>query len=218
MDALALSLSTPRAVRSTPRALDSAGRALRMQVGMDETGLRADDERDLVDRVQQGDSGAFDLLVRRYIGRAHAIARRLMRDPDDADDLVQDALLKALQRIRTFDASRAFGPWFFRLLVNSGLDTHRRRVVRRTEPEDTELPSSGPSPLQAVERDEIRRRFEAALGELPPRQRLIVWAYEVDGLSTEEIAGSIGVSQVTVRTHLHHGRRALRAALGVVQD
>ena len=185
---------------------------------MDETGLRADDERDLVDRVQQGDSGAFDLLVRRYIGRAHAIARRLMRDPDDADDLVQDALLKALQRIRTFDASRAFGPWFFRLLVNSGLDTHRRRVVRRTEPEDTELPSIGPSPLQVVERDEIRRRFEAALGELPPRQRLIVWAYEVDGFSTEEIAGSIGVSQVTVRTHLHHGRRALRAALGAVQD
>jgi RNA polymerase sigma-70 factor (ECF subfamily) len=182
------------------------------------TALASAEERGLVVRVQQGDTEAFDALVRRYVRRAHAIARRLMQNPADAEDLVQDAFLRALERIGTFDARRAFGPWFFRLLVNTGLDTHRKAKVRRTEPEDLEAPSKEPTPLQSVEREEIRRRFDAALAVLPPRQRLIVWAYEVDGLSTEEIADELGVSQGTVRSHLHHGRHALRAALGAVKD
>jgi len=176
------------------------------------------EERRLVARVQAGDTEAFDALVRRYLRRAHAIARRLMQNPADAEDLVQDAFLRALERIGTFDPRRAFGPWFFRLLVNTGLDAHRKSRVRRTEPEDLEAPAKGPTPLQSVEREEIRRRFEDALAALPPRQRLIVWAYEVDGLSTAEIAEQLGVSQGTVRSHLHHGRHALRAALGAVKD
>ena len=170
-------------------------------------------ERELVLRVQAGDTEAFDQLVRGYVRRARGIARRLMRDPDDADDLVQDAFLRALERIDGFDPARGFGPWFFRLLVNLGLDAHRRRAVRRTEPGLPEVPAPTTSPHQDVERAEIRIRFEAALAELPPRQRLIVWSYEVDGLSTEEIARSVGVSQVTVRWHLHQGRSALRQAL-----
>jgi RNA polymerase sigma-70 factor (ECF subfamily) len=65
------------------------------------------DERELLVRVQAGDRGAFDLLVRRYLPRARVIARRLLQDPDDADDLVQDAFLRALERIASFDVSRA---------------------------------------------------------------------------------------------------------------
>src|SRR5690606_28481535 len=134
--------------------------------------------------------------------------------PDDADDLVQDAFLKALERIDRFDADRPFGPWFFRLLVNTGNDTHRRRAVRRTEPEPFDAASAGPSPLQQAEGTEVRERFDAALAELPPRQRAIVWSFEVDGMTTDEIAGELGVAQVTVRWHLHQARRTLRAALG----
>ena len=171
-------------------------------------------ERDLVLRVQAGETEAFDALVRGYVRRARAIARRLMQDPDDADDLVQDAFLRALERIDGFDAERPFGPWFFRLLVNAGTDTHRRRGVRRTEPEAADAPSRGPSPLQDAERSEIRERFAAALEGLPPRQRAIVWSFEVDGMTTDEIAQELGVAQVTVRWHLHQGRHALRQALG----
>lgn len=171
-------------------------------------------ERDLVLRVQAGDTAAFDALVSGYVRRARAIARRLMQDPDDADDLVQDAFLRALEKIDGFDAERPFGPWFFRLLVNTGNDTHRRSAVRRTEPERLDAPSRGPSPLQETERSEVRERFEAALADLPARQRAIVWSFEVDGMTTDEIARELGVAQVTVRWHLHHGRRALREALG----
>lgn len=171
------------------------------------------EERTLVLRVQQGDTAAFQKLVEGYVRRARAIAMRLMRNTEDADDLVQDAFLRVLQKIESVDPDRPFGPWFFRVLVNTGLDTHRRRRIRRTEEEATDVASADPDPAQLTEQSEIRRRFEEALDDLPPRQRAIVWSFEVDGMSTKEIARSLGVAEVTVRWHLHQGRRALRIAL-----
>src|SRR5215207_5830008 len=97
------------------------------------------EERELLVRVQGGDAEAFDLLVRRYLPRARLVARRLLQDPEAADDLVQDAFLRALERIATFDVSRAFEPWFTRLLINLGLDLRRKQGVRRTESHDPEM-------------------------------------------------------------------------------
>jgi len=171
------------------------------------------DERDLIVRVQAGDRSAFDLLVRRHLPRARLIAKRLMQNPDDADDLVQDAFLRALERIGTFDASRAFEPWFTRLLVNLGRDQHRKQTVRRTESNDPEAIPGGTRPDREAERSELRSSLNQALGSLPDRQRLIVTLFEIDGRSTEEIAGMLNVSQVTIRWHLHQARRALREAL-----
>jgi RNA polymerase sigma-70 factor (ECF subfamily) len=171
------------------------------------------DERELLARVQAGDSEAFDLLVRRYLPKARVIARRLMQNPDDADDLVQDAFLRALERIATFDASRAFEPWFTRLLVNLGLDWRRKQVVRRTESHDPERLAGGTRPDREVERSELRSSLQQALEKLPDRQRLIVTLFEIDGRSTEEVAEMLKVSQVTVRWHLHQARKALREML-----
>jgi RNA polymerase sigma-70 factor (ECF subfamily) len=170
-------------------------------------------EREILLRVQAGDPDAFDLLVRRYLPRARVLARRLMQDPDDADDLVQDAFLRALERIATFDVSRAFEPWFTRLLVNLGLDLKRKQVVRRTESHDPEMFPGGVRPDREVERAELRASLKEALEQLPERQRLVVTLFEIDGHSTEEIAGMLKVSQVTVRWHLHQARRALREVL-----
>lgn len=174
-------------------------------------------ERELVARVQEGDTEAFDALVAGYVRRARAIAYRLMQNREDADDLVQDAFLRALQRIDEFDPARPFGPWFFRLLVNTGLDTIRRLKLRNTEAEPMDAPDPGPRPDQHLERREIRFRFEQALADLPARQRLVVWAHEVDGMDTREIAETTGTAQATVRWHLHAGRKALRAALADVR-
>jgi RNA polymerase sigma-70 factor, ECF subfamily len=171
------------------------------------------EERALILRVQRGDTAAFEALVVGYVRRARAIAMRLMRNPDDADDLVQDAFLRVLQKIESVDPDRPFGPWFFRVLVNTGLDTHRRHRTRKTEEETFEVASPDPTPAEAAEQSEIRRRFQAALDRLPPRQRQIVWCFERDGMSTREIAEQLGVAEVTVRWHLHQGRRALRIAL-----
>jgi RNA polymerase sigma-70 factor (ECF subfamily) len=170
-------------------------------------------DRELLLRVQEGDEDAFDVLVRRYLPRARVIARRLMQDPDDADDLVQDAFLRALDRIETFDAARAFGPWFTRLLINLGLDQRRKQKVRRTEPHDPESFAGGVSPDREVEHAELKDSLGKALEALPNRQRLIVTLFEIDGHSTEEVATMLQVSQVTIRWHLHQARRTLREAL-----
>jgi RNA polymerase sigma-70 factor (ECF subfamily) len=171
------------------------------------------DDRELLVRVQSGDAGAFETLVQRYLPRARVLARRLMSDPDDADDLVQDAFLRALDRIATFDVNRAFGPWFSRLLVNTGIDQRRKQAVRRTESHDPETFAGSSSPHQDTERAELRRSLNEALKKLPDRQRLIVSLFEIDGHSTEEVASMLAVSQVTVRWHLHQARRTLREAL-----
>src|SRR3954467_13166317 len=125
------------------------------------------DERDLILRVQAGDRSAFDLLVRRHLPRARLLAKRLMQNPDDADDLVQDAFLRALERIGTFDASRSFEPWFTRLLVNLGRDFHRKQQVRRTEAHDPETLPGGARPDTEVERAELRGSLARALEALP---------------------------------------------------
>ena len=175
-------------------------------------------ERELVLRVQQGDTEAFDGLVRAHLRRARAVAARLMRHPEDADDLVQEAFLRALEKIETFDPVPRL-----RALVRPHPDEPGSRRAppegARPEADETaEVVSTAPTPHQDAEGGEIRERFDRALAELPPRQRLVVWWFEVDGLDTAEIAGSLGVSQVTVRWHLHQGRHALRAALADLRD
>ncbi|HEY2854343.1 MAG TPA: sigma-70 family RNA polymerase sigma factor [Gemmatimonadaceae bacterium] len=171
------------------------------------------DERDLVERAQRGDAAAYDMLVRRHLGRATAVARRLLGNIEDAEDLVQESFVRALDRIATFDANRAFAPWFYRLLINAGLNARKARALRAAEPEQREFASRGASPLEMTERQEIRDRFAAALHALPPRQRLVVAMFEVDGLSTAEIADALGISRETVRWHHHQARQSLRKAL-----
>jgi len=183
-----------------------------LAAGARDTGEPIED-RELLIRVQGGDAGAFDVLVRRHLPRARLLARRLMQDPDDADDLVQDAFLRALDRIATFDVARAFGPWFTRLLVNAGIDQRRKRAVRSTERHDPESFAGTANPDRDAEQSELRESLRKAVENLPERQRLIVSLFEIDGHSTEEVASMLSVSQVTVRWHLHQARRTLREAM-----
>ena len=182
-------------------------------VGSSASDATGADERELVERTQRGDAAAYDTLVRRHLARATAIARRLLGNVEDAEDLVQEAFVRALDRISTFDATRAFAPWFYRLLINAGLNARKARALRAAEPEQREFASRGASPLEMTERQEIRERFAAALRALPSRRRLVVSRFEVDGLSTAEIAEALGITRETVRWHHHQARQSLRKAL-----
>ncbi|MGH7634559.1 MAG: RNA polymerase sigma factor, partial [Gemmatimonadaceae bacterium] len=120
------------------------------------------EEAAILARVQRGDVSAFDAIVRRYMRRAFAIAYRVLGHREDAEDLVQDAFLTALERIASFDLTRPFGPWFFRIVVNRGLNARKARSVRRTEAIPTDaLDTTEPSPAGHYERTEIRERFQA---------------------------------------------------------
>jgi RNA polymerase sigma-70 factor (ECF subfamily) len=132
---------------------------------------------------------------------------------EDAEDVVQEAFMSALRAIGTFDLARPFGFWLDRIVVNRALSLRRSRARKREEQLDMDVVATGEGPSEAVERGEVMDRFRAALAGLPPRQRVIVQMFEVDGLSSPEIAEMLGISDGTVRWHLHAARQVLRAAL-----
>jgi RNA polymerase sigma-70 factor (ECF subfamily) len=172
-----------------------------------------DDEAELVERVRRGDGGAFDTLVTRYMRRAFSVAFRVLGQREDAEDLVQDTFMVVLQRIDTFEPGRAFAPWFFRILVNRGLNARKARALRAVDEIPETASSSGPSPEREAERAELRDRLRAALAGLPERQRLVVELFELEGFAGPEIAEIMEISDGTVRWHLHEARKALRKTL-----
>jgi len=170
-------------------------------------------ERELVARVRAGDREAFGALVEMHLAHALSLAFRVLRHREDAEDLVQDAFLAALEHIDAFDTSRPFWPWLSRIIVNRGLDVASARAVRVTEPLPDDVSDSRASPAVAAERREILSRFRHELALLPPRQQLIVQLVELDGYSVAEIAEMLSSSPSTVRWHLHTGRHRLQRAL-----
>lgn len=172
-----------------------------------------DDEAELVERVRRGDGRAFDVVVTRYMRRAFSVAFRILGQKEDSEDLVQDTFMVVLQRIDTFEPGRAFAPWFFRILVNRGLNARKARALRTVDEIPETASSAGPSPEREAERAELRDRLRAALATLPERQRLVVELYELEGFSGPEIAEILEISDGTVRWHLHEARKALRQTL-----
>lgn len=172
-----------------------------------------DGESALVERVRRGDAAAFDALVVRYMRRAFGVAYRLMGQKEDAEDLVQETFLAVLQRIGTFEPGRPFAPWFFRILVNRGLNARKARSLRTTGEIPESAASALASPEREAERGELRDHLRSAMETLPDRQRTIVQLFELEGFTSPEIAGILEISEGTVRWHLHEARKTLRRAL-----
>ena len=145
--------------------------------------------------------------------RAFSVAYRLLGHREDAEDLVQEAFVAALQKIDTFQTGRSFGPWFYRILVNRGLNARKSRSLRRTEEIPRRRPRRTPRPCAQTEQAELREHLARAMGDLPERQRTIVRLFELEGFTSAEISEILGVPDGTVRWHLHQARRKLREAL-----
>ncbi len=170
-------------------------------------------------RVQHGETEQFELLVRRYMRGAFAVAFRLLGHREDAEDVVQEALLAALTNIRTFDTTRRFGPWLYRIVVTRGLNFRKSRSRRQTESLDRDqFASRDPGPVAGAERVALKEAIQAALARLPERQRLVVQLFELDGFSGAEIGAMLGIPAGTVRWHLHEARRSLRDMLAQFEE
>lgn len=174
-------------------------------------------DEELVERVRRGDAQSFELLVTRHMKRAFAIGYRLLGQREDAEDLVQDAFIAALQKIDTFREGARFGPWFYRIVVNRGLNSRKSRSLRHTEALPEALTARTPSPLREAERGELRELLTAAMARLTERQREIVQLFEIDGFTSPEIADMLDMPDGTVRWHLHEARQALREALSPLE-
>ena len=168
------------------------------------------DDAQYVRAARDGDTAAFGMLVRTHQRRAYGIARAIVLTHEDAEDAVQEGFLHAYRAMARFDAAYPFGAWLARIVANAALDLVRRRRVRATQeiPATVALPFSDPA-----ERSELRTRLNAALAELPPRQRAVLVLHDVEGYRHAEIGGMLGVPEGTARSDLHHARVAMRRAL-----
>ena len=171
-------------------------------------------------RACEGDRDAFGLLVRRHLRAAHTAALAVAGDPDDADDICQDAFVTALERLDTCRPEEKFRPWLLTIVRNRAIDLRRRRRVRAAEPLQAADATAGgnptpaaSSPLRAAERADARAHLSAAVGTLTDVRREVLLLHDLDGWTHPEIAEHLGLAVGTVRAHLFWARRDLRARL-----
>lgn len=171
-------------------------------------------DEELAKRVQRGDRAAFARLVRRYLRPVHAIASSFLREQADVEDVAQETFLDALDRIETYDSDRPFAPWLYQIARNAA----RQRIERRSRREVAPVPEEGlahdsAGPEEELERAEVRRRLRTAVAGLPERQRTVFRLLDVEGFSADEVAGMLGLTAGTIRSHLSRARSALRDVL-----
>ncbi len=176
----------------------------------------------------RGDRAAFATLVKRHQGTVYRIALRILRDEGDASDAAQEAFLKAFRNLASFDTSRPFAPWLYRIARNHTLDVarHKGRSPEDLERADRDDEDAGvgavgrdvadaeaQDALSMLEGADLKRRIGGALGKLDPKYREVVELYHFEGLTYDEIAATLGVPIGTVMTRLFRARGKLAEAL-----
>ncbi|WP_373500181.1 RNA polymerase sigma factor [Desulfococcus sp.] len=197
----------------------------------DGEGSRLPTDEALVQKLREGDSAAAEELIRRYRQKGFGIACTLCDgDRDAALDYTQEAFVKVLGSIGSFQGKSSFYTWFYRILVNTCLDGRRKRTrwerlipgrknrsrddsVPEPGVEDYPAPEEAGDPYTAVRGGDLARDLDKALEALPEKQRTVFQLKVLHGMALSEIARMTGAAQGTVKTHLFRATRALREAL-----
>lgn len=185
---------------------------------------------DVVHRVLGGDSASFELIMRRYNRRLYRIARGILRNEADAEDVVQDAYIRAYENLGQFQGKGPLSAWLAKITVNEALGRLRRAGIARNsisldEPQESEeanymadLISSLPSPEQSAARAELRRLMESAIDALPDAYRMAFILCGVEEMTVAETAECLDVEPATVKTRYHRARKILRQHLSSLVD
>ena len=186
--------------------------------------LAALDDQALATRITARDGAAFEALMRRHNSRLFRVARAILKDDAEAEDVLQEAYLDAYRNMSQFRGDAQLSTWLVRIVANRALmrlrQSKRERVVVPISetssgggpPRDYPDPSAE-SPTQTIQRAEIRRLLERRIDELPLTFRAVFVLREIEELSAEEVATCLGIPSSTVRTRLFRARALLREAL-----
>lgn len=177
----------------------------------------SDDE--LVAAVATGDGQACGVLMQRHLGRIVALARRMMGNQADAEEVAQEVFLRVWTHAGKWEPGRAqFGTWLYRVAANLCLDRLRRTRSTVDIDDMPDLVSGEPRPDERLEADELAARVEAALQQLPERQRAAIALSHYQGLSNTETAEILDITVEAVESLLSRGRRQLRTLLATEKD
>lgn len=167
----------------------------------------------LVARARQGQAEAFEALVRRHLRSGFLVARQLVTSDADAEDVCQDAFVKALEQLDNCREPDRFKSWFLTIVRNRAhnLRKYERRRVSESLDGQTASPSSGPD--GDLDREELKRRLTGALEQLTEKQRQVVLLHDYEGWQHAEIGERLGISAGASRFNLHAARKKLRTLL-----
>lgn len=172
---------------------------------------------EVVKRVVAGETALFEILMRRYNQRLYRVARAILKDDGDAEDVMQQAYVNAYQHLGQFAERASFSTWLTKIAVYEALARLRRRgaAERHTGFESgqdtmTGIQENAPDPEHQAFATELRSLLESAVDGLPERQRVVFTLREIEGLSTAETAECLGISEDNVKTRLHRARALLR--------
>ena len=179
----------------------------------------SDDE--VVARVLAGETALFEVLMRRYNQRVYRAARAVLGNDLEAEDVMQDAYVRAFAHLAQFESRASFATWLTRIAVHEALARARRAGRQESLDADPEPPALSAVVPIVAHRDPERRMFdsemkdflEAAIGGLPSAYRTVFVLRDVEGMSTADTAEALGVSEDVVKTRLHRARGLLRDAL-----
>lgn len=170
---------------------------------------------EVVARVLAGDTSLFEILMRRYNQRLFRVARGILADDAEAEDVMQEAYLRAFRELASFRGEALFSTWLTRIACHEALARaqRRRRLVPIQGGESPEPAAESPGPDRNLENRELQALLREAVEVLPDPLRAVFSLREIEGLSTEETADLLGLTEENVRVRLHRARRTLRESL-----
>ena len=183
------------------------------------------DERNLVERAKSGDQSAFRAIMEKNNRRLYRVARAVMKDDTEAEDVVQETYLRAFSNLSTFRGELSLTTWLTRIALNEALGRKRKQratvtlasveTAQETSAQIIQFPamSTETDPERSAAQHEIRRLLERAMDALPEPFRVVFVMRDVEEMSIEEAASQLGIRPETVKTRLHRARRLLRQSL-----
>lgn len=177
-------------------------------------------DQEVVDRVLRGETALYEIIMRRYNQRLYRVARAIVRDDDEAEDVMQDAYVRAYQHLDQFAGRALFSTWLTRIAVHEALARVRRRgrleqldfAEEHGEPV-MNMPETSLNPEQSTSAAELSHLLEDAVLGLPEQYRAVLMLRDVEELSTSETAAALNLTEQNVKVRLHRGRALVRAWL-----